>query len=329
MSRALDSLKKVNEQLSHNYTSYQLLSVLDKLIWKAMWPIVSSTNYFDRVLATVLAWAAVNPRRKVSSLPRERFNTYALAYLAAEEPAMKMRILKKMRLERNIPLFVINHFLELTVNHPADTPTPALAHSLCVKEPRSLWFATRQCSYWQKHATDFKGMILEKYMRLVMMEAQMFYKQQRTNNPHLNFDIEDIAQNFILAVDKAINKCDAQQGTLTTYILNWIKDAKGNPQLRGEYGIAYTIPASQRRLMVKDNEPKAVNVSVSIDSRELLDLASDTNIQGDLERKQTIDYVRLLAKRVDPSGIARMFLGVGEILNDTELRLFHTHVTSK
>lgn len=326
MSRVLDSLKRVNEQLDHNYTSYQLLSVLDKLTWKAMWPIVNTTNYFDRVLATVVAWAAINPRRKVSSLPRDRFNTYAMAYLSAEDPKLKMRILRRMRLERNIPLFVIGRFLHLTQDQSVEKPKPALVNALAIKDHQNLWFAVRECDYWYKHAVAFKGMILEKYMRFVMMEAQLFYKQQRNNNPHLNFDLDDIAQNFVLAVNKAIDKCDAQQGTLTSYIQNWIKDAKGNPQLRGEYGIAYTIPASQRRNMTKTDHPKAVNIAVSIESDELLNLASDSDVAGDYERKRTIDHVRLLAKRADPSGISRMFLGIGEILSPSELHKLQTHV---
>lgn len=326
MSRVLDSLKRVNEQLGHNYTSYQLLSVLDKLIWKAMWPILNTTNYFDRVLATVVAWSATNPRRKVSSLPRERFNTYAMAYLASDDPKLKMRILRRMRLERNIPLFVINRFMSLTKEHGVEKPKPELVNALSVTDHTNLWFAVRECDYWWKHAIEFKGMILEKYMRFVMMEAQLFYKQQKTNNPTLNFDLDDIAQNFILAVNKAVDKCDAQQGTLTSYIQNWIKDAKGNPQLRGEYGIAYTIPASQRRSMAKAEQPKAVNIAVSIESDELSALASDSDVAGDYERRRTVNHVRLLAKRADPSGISRMFLGIGEILSTEELQTLSTHV---
>jgi uncharacterized protein YejL (UPF0352 family) len=171
-------------------------------------------------------------------------------------------------------------------------------------------------------------MIMEKYMRFVMMEAQMFHKQQREHNPHLNFDIEDLAQNFSLAVNKAIDKCDAQQGTLTSYIKNWIKDAKGNPQLRGEYGIAYTIPASQRRAMAQSTNNKAVNISVSIDDEELQGLRSESNIEEEYERKRTIDLVRVLAKRADPTGISRMFLGIGEILLPEELRQLETQVSN-
>jgi hypothetical protein len=328
MANALDSLKRVKEQLGQNYTSFQLLSVLDQLLWKSMWPILRTTDYFDRVLANVIGWSATNPRRKLSSLPKERFNTYAMAYLAADTPKIKFRILKKMRIERNVLFYVVGRFLEIMQDVPPARPSQRIANALAVFDYEGLWFAARESSYWHQRSIEFKGMIMEKYMRFVMMEAQMFHKQQRDHNPHLNFDIEDLAQNFSLAVNKAIDKCDAQQGTLTSYIKNWIKDAKGNPQLRGEYGIAYTIPASQRRLMAQSTNNKAVNISVSIDDEELQGLRSESNIEEEYERKRTIDLVRMLAKRADPTGISRMFLGIGEILLPEELRQLETQVSN-
>lgn len=328
MANALDSLKKVKEQLGHNYTSFQLLSVLDQLLWKSMWPILRTTDYFDRVLAIVIGWSATNPRRKLSSLPKERFNTYALAYLAADTPKTKLRILKKMRIERNVLFYVVGKFLDVLRDAPPARPTAKIVNALSVFDHEGLWFAARESEYWHQQSIAFKGMIMEKYMRFVMMEAQMFHKQQRHHNPHLNFDIDDIAQNFILAVNKAIDKCDAQQGTLTSYIQNWIKDAKGNPQLRGEYGIAYTIPASQRRAVALSPKNKAVNISVSIDSEELRNLRSDSNVEEEFERGRTIKMVRLLAKRADPTGISRMFLGIGEILEPDQLRQLETQLSN-
>lgn len=328
MANALDSLKRVKEQLGQNYTSFQLLSVLDQLLWKSMWPILRTTDYFDRVLANVIGWSATNPRRKLSSLPKDRFNTYAMAYLAADTPKIKFRILKKMRIERNVLFYVVGRFLEIMKDVPPARPSQRIANALAVFDYEGLWFTAREAGYWHHQSIEFKGMIMEKYMRFVMMEAQMFHKQQREHNPHLNFDIEDLAQNFSLAVNKAIDKCDAQQGTLTSYIKNWIKDAKGNPQLRGEYGIAYTIPASQRRAMAQSTNNKAVNISVSIDDEELQGLRSESNIEEEYERKRTIDLVRVLAKRADPTGISRMFLGIGEILLPEELRQLETQVSN-
>jgi hypothetical protein len=326
MARSLDTLKTVKERLDHNYTSYQLLTVLDKLLWKALWPIVCNTEFIDRVLANVLGWSSSNPRRKLSSLPKERFTTYVVAYLAADDPRTKFRVLKRMRLERNILFHVLDRFNRLCDSYPrTTTPPPSIINSVRATQPNRLWFASRESCYWHQQASDFKSMIVEKYMRFVMMEAQSFYQQQRQHNPHLTFDLDDIAQNFILTVSKAIDKCDAQQGTLTSYIQNWIKDAKGNPSLRGEYGIAYTIPASQRRSIALSEKDKTVNISISLACEDLNELESVSNTEQEYERQQLTDTIRLLAKRADPLGISRMFLGVQEILDPNELHQFTTN----
>lgn len=270
----------------------------------------------------MLGWSAVNPRRKLSSLPKERFNTYVLAYLAADTPELKLRILKRMRIERNILFYVVGRVCDLYATQtPASRPTSSMANALAIFDHKGMWFSVRESGYWLGQALDFKGMIIEKYMRFVMMEAQQFHAQQLRDNPHLDFNLDDLAQNFILAVNKAIDKCDAQRGTLTSYIQNWLKDAKGNPAMRGEYGIAFTIPASQRRAIANSTTNKAVNISVNIDSKELQSLASACDAEAELERARTIDFVRRLAKSADPSGVSRMFLGIDESLNVAERKL--------
>lgn len=327
MTNALDSLKRVKEQLGKNYTSFQMLSVLDRLLWRAMSPIVETTDFFDRVLANVLGWGALNPRRKLSSLPKERFITYAMAYLAADSAQDKLRILRRLRLERNILFYTINQFISIASKTEPGNTDSRTYNALAAYKPERVWFAAREAQYWQDQALAFKGMILEKYMRFVMVEAQSFYKYQRQNNPHLTFELSEIAQNFVLVVNKAIDKCDAQKGTLTSHIQNWIKDAKGNPQLRGEYGIAYTIPASQRRSYVTSDKTKAVNISVSYDSSELLQLVDEKSVEEEAARNKTIETVRMLAKTADPSGIARLFLGIGECLSPTELAQLENQLT--
>jgi hypothetical protein len=69
-------------------------------------------------------------------------------------------------------------------------------------------------------------------------------------------------------------------------------------------------------------------ISVSIDDEELQGLRSESNIEEEYERKRTIDLVRVLAKRADPTGISRMFLGIGEILLPEELRQLETQVSN-
>jgi hypothetical protein len=239
-------------------------------------------------------------------------------------PQQKIKILSRMRLERNILFFIATKFIAATKSLEAKRPNQKIINAFSVSQPSRLYFASRDCQFWYEQASDFKGQIMEKYMRMAMVEAQMFYKQQRQDNPHLKFELDELGQNFMLAVSKAVDKCDAQRGTLTTYVQNWIKDAKGNSSLRGEYGIAYTIPAAQRRSMAakSDGKPHSVNISVSIDSKDLEHLTSDSNVEQEVERTRQIQRVRLLAKRVDPTGIGRLYLGIEEIFDDQELRRF-------
>lgn len=318
-SAVLNSLKKVKERIGHNYTSYQLLTILDRLLLRALKPVIETTDFFDRIIACVIGWAATNPRRKLSALPREKFNTYVMAYLASSDPELKYRIVRKMKLERNILFFVLARFHELTLRLDHTRPDQKLIRTLKVTAPNKLWFAARTSKYWWKQAEEFKHMMMEKYFRLVMLETTIYCKTQKRDNPHLVINVDDVAQNFVLAVSKAIDKCDAEQGTLTSYVQNWIKDAKSTSHYRHEYGIAYTIPASRRRQLAESNKTHAINLSVSFDSEELKELESDTNIEEETIRKDTVNMVRRLAKLADPSGVSRLFLGIGESLTADEL----------
>jgi hypothetical protein len=327
MTNALDALKSVKESLSHNYTSYQLLHVLDTLLWRSVKPMLQTTRFMDRILANVLSWGATNPRRKLSSLPKDQFYTLLVAFLSTDDPKLKYKILKRLRLERNILFFAISRFLELTKNLQLGQNPPDIFSKLAVTDANRLWFASRELRYWGDLASTFKGWIIEKYMRYVMLEASTFYRQQLLQNPHLTFDQEDIAQNFILVVDRAINKCDPNQGTLTAYIQTWLRDAKTNPHFRGEYGMAYSIPASQRRRLAQQ-QVSAVNISVCIDDESLTGLSSDHDIEADYERRKQVEHIRLLAKRADPHGIARLFLGIGEHLDSSEHQQLSNHLAT-
>ena len=322
MSTILDNLKRVEEKLDKNYTSYQLLTALDQLIWQGCKPIIECSDFFDRIIANVLCWGSMNSRRKLSSLEKPKFYTMAFAFLASQDPKQKLTILKKMRLERNILFYAMRQFVALTSDLGPVPATGPLVYRLAITAPSKVWFASKSVAFWYDEASAFKGYIIEKYMRLVMMEANHFCKHQKEINPTLVFDIEDVAQNFILAVSKAIDKCDALQGTLTTYIQNWIKDAKGNPATRGEYGVAYSIPASQRKALAT-GKASSVNVSISLDD-EAMQVAACQGVDTEYERQDYIEWVRKLTKKLDPLGISRMLMGIQEHLSSSEVELLST-----
>lgn len=335
MSNAvIQALKTVKERLPDNYTSGQLFDVLDKMLYRAVGPLITNTRYVDRILSIVLAWYAQNHRRRISSLSKKRLAAYILAFLSESDPKRRVLLFRKMRLERNITFFLVTHWLQIIEPWmklhvsacKGDAPRSAereLLVQCCVISPSQLWGTICQARYWLAKAIEFKDMMIEKYMRLVMMDAVTHYTIQREKNPQLQLDLGELAQNFLLAVIKAIDKFDANQGTLTANVHNWLKNARISQQFRGEYGLAYTIPHSKKTSIARASDKLTRNISVSIDSPEAQAVEDDRDIEGSLARRQELAQVREVAKASDPLGVGRLLLGIPEVLTEYELQQLH------
>lgn len=319
MSIAIQSLKTVNESLKQNYTSFQLLSTLDDLQFKAVCSVIKCSNFVDRVLAQTLAYNVINPRRKVSSIPKAKYHGLVFAYLATTDVKTKIKIFKRLRLERSLVFFIVNTFCTKILPF---TPNKEVSHNtilfFSLTQIDTAWYNAREAHYWITKAHEFKNMIIEKYMRLIVNEATNFYKMNKSSGTV--FDLDEITQNFFIATARAIDKCDAQRGTLTTYVLNWIKDAKTNSECRGEYGIAYNIPQSFRR-QIASKSVNSVNIATSIDAS--LDDLFVTNGSPEHERMHSESMYRIqrIAKKVDPIGLGRFSLNIDEVLSPREIKL--------
>lgn len=316
----LHNIKTVKERLQKNYSSYQLLSTLDNYLFNAARPVIENTTWLDYTVANVVGWNAMNPRRKISTLDRDVWHRYQYAFLVTDDPAIKYKILCRMRLERNILFTALDRFMQVLPKEPSQIRNPKVLASVGCFNPDELWSTAQECRFWYDLAVSMKGMIIEKYFRLVFVEAVNFYNYQRQLNPALSYDLEEIAQNFVANVAKAVDKCDTHHGTLTTYIRNWLQDAKSNPRTRGEYGVAYSIPPSKRKAVAM-KEDNTVNISLSMDA-EVVQLAeASETAESNMVTAQGLKLTRQLAKEVDPAGIGRLFLGIQEQLSAEEKAL--------
>lgn len=334
-SAIIQSLKTVKEKIGSNYTSGQLFSVLDKMLYRAVDPLIRHTRFIDRALAIVLAWYAQNHRRRISNHSKKKFTVHVIAFLASADPDVRCKLYRKMKLERNITFFLVQHWLRI-IGPWRELHVQAcrgLLHrqqerelliQCCVTDIGPIWGVIGTAQYWLDNAASFKHRMIEKYMRLVMVEAHTHWKMQRQNNPHLQLDLEETAQNFLLAVIKAIDKFDASQGTLTSYVKDWFKNARITMQHRGEYGIAYSIPHSKKTSIATKQDGITRNISVNLDSPEAQEVEADNNIEQRIQHTQELTRVRTIAKASDPSGVGRLLLGIPEVLNDSELRLLLT-----
>jgi len=321
-SSIVSSLKTVKEQIQGNYTSSQLLQVLDRLLEQAIVPIIENTTFMDRIVSVIIGWYTDNPCRKISSIGREKTFSLLFLYLAAKTVRAKKRILRQLRLERNILISTITLFLEHVrpyrdlMIRKIKTKDPFRRASLqqnlddIEKQVGAVSEVYPMCetvTYWLAEAMRFKNMILEKYMRHIVNRAHAFQSQSGSR-----VDIEDLIQNFVLAASKAIDKADAGQGTLTTYINHWLKNASHNSINGHEYGVAYVIPQSVKSKIAR-GESHDFNLALALDDKSLApQLMVDPEIG--MEQRMEQDLIRRLAKAADPEGFARIALSIPEVL---------------
>jgi hypothetical protein len=308
-SKVFSSLKQITESLQGNLTTSQYLQVYDEYLERAILPIVLSTKLFDSYLIRLVGWQEKNFRRKVSFLERSNFPALAFTFLLQPDEASRIKAYKALSLDRGVRTEFIKLFLsklevylkacncELT--SPDNPKIQDLSYCLRAKtliesELRStkpLITVYEEVKFWHAHSSNFKKIILEKYVRMCLNEAQKDY----VSFFECKISLDDIIQTYLIAASRAIDKCDSKQGALTSHIKNWL--------LTGRTRVAEQLKRSEDvKLHSDDLDSDGVEFQISTES------AQNSSIQDDLQEKLvTIQY---LAKLVDPIGVARAYLNL-------------------
>ena len=173
---------------------------------------------------------------------------------------------------------------------------------------QSLYSGIRASKFWIAEFVKLKELILQKYYRFIINTAQSDFKSLGHT-----VSLDDMAQNYVLVSSKALDKCDYEQGTLTSYLQLWLKSAKHKITKKGS--ISNTVSS-----FISDGTSSESNY-VRLDDASLLD-------KDELVQEERIDdhitHVRLLLKEMDPTGIIRLSMGIEEILNKEELAILET-----
>jgi len=299
-SQAYQDTKSVTEILNKNYTSSQLLGVLDDLIFRALDPIIETTDFLDRLLAVLLISVTKTSKRKYAFIERTKLAELLVQYLITNDVKKKKNYIRRMRFERNIYFALINTFLQYGKEY----------HSLLIKDSKTLkatdelhklqmrlsvhgdvWTAVQEVEVWHSQALSLRNQIVQKYMRHTVNIASGLIKK------YGNYILEeDLLQNLLLGVTRGIEKCDPKRGTLTSCINLWIRDAAS----RGTHRKGY-----KENISISDMDESTIEKVEEVASNESV---SDINMDSVLE-------VRQLAKYADPNGFARMELSIEEILS--------------
>jgi len=283
------------------------------MYFNALEPILFNSNFIETHLASLVAWYSNTQRRKIAGEEKEITVSKILVFLNTKEKHRKLHLLKDIGLERNIYLLILEDFSRITDSYVKSHNSNLIKtdeHEIIDTkniESKVLWLndslygVIRTINKWKKTAITFKQQIMEKYIRLAVLQAAKDYALYA-----YKISIDDLFQNYMIAVSKAIDKSNPNKGVLTSYIQDWFKNAKLNTAAMYNYTAAFNTPNSKYNFG---------ETTVDIDSEECSYLASE-----ETEADEDSEHVAMIAQTVDPLGIGRLALGISQHFTRNQIK---------
>lgn len=332
-----------------NLTGEQIQIILDLFLYKALEPVVVHSKLFDNQVSYLLNLTTGNRKRKISSIERETVIELLASYLVAADRRDKFEIIRSARIERSfIHTFLTrfqslnSKFMGLYRDYMVNPKTRVVVREQLDVMARQAGCDTREDLYRIMSLVDgylrnfyaYREVVVNHYVKMASKQAANYID----TNPSMYYDFMDVRQNILKAVLIAIDKYDSDRGALTTYINWWILNALTCGTDEHEYGIAYTIPQTQRKKLAIGTSGE-VNFSISLDGLSSDDDDSDRNLHSsvssedkidhDIERGETDDVIRYLIKSVDYRGTARLILDIGEYFSSAEIKKMDDQMLSE
>lgn len=300
-SWVFDRLKRVDETIQRNWSTEQYLNALDTLIEYMLYPILRSCRFLDSAIAGILSWHSDATNHKITTYGRAEAIHYMASFLTRVDPDEKSIVLKRTRFDRNVSFTLVDKWLEHVKGYRKAVETKDFATMRAItavvqhvpNEDSDLYAAIAQVKFWQELALELRGQILQKYYRLVLQEAKNFYDDMQHS-----INLNDTVQELVLEAQRALDKCNQEKGTITTYMQRWIHF--GRSKLQTEMDTAFSTPGTARK---GDFSHKAESLD-DVDKHT----PGDDSFNVWLE----VEHVRKIARILDPIGIGRYSLGIEE-----------------
>lgn len=298
-SKVFDSMKGTKEAIAGNYTSLQYLQTLDMFLWNSLEPIAAECpSLFKNYLAKIVARQTLKSSAKLTSDDRHKMPINLFNSLIQTDASKSFELSKLLYINRGLLFGFVSlfrnqlaYYKDLQRGHI--NINPAIQSTLQFRIERAyglrpngnLYGALSQVEYWDSKAREFKAMIVQKYTRMAILQAQRTYKDF---NHYVELD--DVVQIYLVVVSRAIDRCDSRQGVLTTFIQNWFKSARGEVAKIAET----QVDSSYEELTELHGDAAHTVLGVT-----------DPDVDAELK-----SHIASVAKRVDPVGLVRTSLGI-------------------
>lgn len=304
-SEAFSKLKDITEKISTNLTSLQYLQTLDMFLWNALAPIhAECPALFNNYMAKVVAHQALKASTKFTSDDRTKLPVHLFNLITAPETKKAHEHAKLMHLNRGLLFGFILLFLRRLAHYEKlhspflkmepvirNTQIFQIEKSIGLRQFGALYSAIQQVRFWYEKAHAWKEMITEKYTRMALNNARTTYKDF---NHYIHLD--DVVQIYLMVVSRAIDRCDARQGVLTSFIQNWFKSGR-----------------SEVANLAKGQSDQSYEQM----SEELGDSVSDVlGFAMPATEGESVDHISFVCKQIDKHGYLRASLGIPEFLTE-------------
>lgn len=305
-SRVFSSMKRVEETIQKNWSTEQYLNALDQLISHMVEPILRSSDFYNHMVAGILAWHSDVANNKITAHDRVAAVEYMMAFLTRQDPDEKLLVFNRIKFDRNVTMRVVDLWLELMEPYrrlcEKSLRDPQLRIQMIELEKTvmhgpthtSLYAAIASVKYWRAQVVKLRTQIVEKYYRLILSEAKSFYELVQHS-----ISLDDTIQSMYLEASRALDKCNQERGTITSYLQRWLRFSRSN--LGTEKDTAFSVSGAARN---GDYSYKSVNIDDVTESQA----AS----HDPLEIEDDVSHVRKLARILDPLGVGRHSLGIEE-----------------
>lgn len=304
-SEVFAEMKAIDENIKVNLTSLEYLQILDYYLKKSWEQIVYlSPEFVENYLCKVIAYSLKRSSIKICSGERLELYDFIFQYIHADQKK-QIKLIQAMHLNRGIIFGLIRLWLKAAQQYDESwslfnqksskqrfidqyNALAALGHP----NQDYLYAAYKEVEYWHKKATDFKAMICQKYTRLALIQAQKAYVQY-----NCRLSLNDFSIIYLMTVSKAVDRCDARFGVLTSFIQNWLKSAQSQA------------------------------IKIIRQGGDAVSLEGLHEVYGDAVQTPSTyidhsheDYEDILAqcKAADPEGVVRYIMNIPEYLNQTD-----------
>lgn len=305
------------EKLRQNLSTKQIISILTELLNAAAQPLFEHSQLMRQIILQAMLQTQVDHRRKISSRNKETtaaLIVYSIMY--GDYSAIRL-----CDINRNIIFYATdmiynklkdavrleNTLLREPRNSQALLEQAELANYLGI-DASLLTPLARHIGLYYTMYLQFKSMVIGKYVKFAWQEAN---RARALTGLHV--DVNELCGNYLLAFMRAIDKCDADSGTLTSYMQKWMMSARSSPEHSHLYSEAFHVPSNIRKKM-ETRGVQLTNMASTIDE-EHLQIADP-----DSEHKLPMDERLLACLRTLPNmKIAYMVMGLPVKLQPQEI----------